>query len=205
MDCSRERSGQASVALGRVRGVIACGACLLAVFVAEARAEVKLTNAAGGPYTSGGQYAVGATGPLAAAALDQCVTSVEQTERSATFSGEMTAIPGTARMAIRIDIEERLPAEEGFHVVNAAGLGVWRYSEAKVKVYKYLKQVTNLSSPAVYRASVRFRWLSGRGRVLRRSERATARSVQPAAPRGRSPAGAEPSAPSVGSAASTPA
>ena len=38
-----------------------------------------------------------------------------QTERSATFAGEMTAIPGTARMAMRIDMQERLPGEALFH------------------------------------------------------------------------------------------
>ena len=75
----------------------------------------------------------------------------------------MTAIPGTARMAMRIDVQERMPGEALFHTVSAPGLGVWRGSDPKVKVYKYLKQVTNLSSPASYRALVRFRWLNAKG------------------------------------------
>jgi hypothetical protein len=57
---------------------------------------------------------------------------------------------------------------------------VWRGSEPKVKVYKYLKQVTNLSSPAFYRAIVQFRWLNSRGHVIRRAERLTPRCAQPA-------------------------
>jgi hypothetical protein len=116
------------------------------------------------------------------ARLDQCVTAVLQAERSATFSGEMTAIPGTVRMAMRIDVQERLPAEAAFHTIIAPGLGVWRASDQKVRVYRYLKQVTNLHSPASYRALVRFRWLTARGHVLRRAERLTAGCPQPASP-----------------------
>jgi hypothetical protein len=85
-------------------------------------------------------------------------------------------------MAMRIDVEERRPADALYHAVSAPGLGVWRSSDPKVKVYKYLKQVTNLSSPASYRALVRFRWLGAKGHVLRRAERLTARCVQPAPP-----------------------
>ena len=50
--------------------------------------------------------------PLAsgvAATLEACVTSVAQSERSATFSGEMTATAATAKMSMRIDLEERAP------------------------------------------------------------------------------------------------
>src|SRR5580698_461713 len=92
----------------------------------------------------------------AAATLEQCVATGEQADRSATFSGEMTAIAGTARMAMRIEVQERLPNEELFHTVSAPGLGVWRGSASGVKIYQYVKQVTNLSSPADYRALVRF-------------------------------------------------
>ena len=53
---------------------------------------------------------------------------------------------------MRIEVQERLPGEELFHTVSAPGLGVWRGSAPGVKIYQYVKQVTNLSSPAVYRA-----------------------------------------------------
>jgi hypothetical protein len=116
------------------------------------------------------------------ATLEQCVTSVVQSERSATFTGEMTALPGTVKMSMRIDVEERGPEDLEFHAVSGQGIGVWRSSEPKVKVYKYLRQVTNLSSPAAYRALVHFRWINARGHVLRRAERVTTRCLQPAAP-----------------------
>ena len=155
---------------------LAAAACSLAL----------LCTAPGGASASAQSGAEG--GPQDSATLEQCVTSVAQVERSATFAGEMTALAGTVRMAMRIEVQERVPGEALYHAVSAPGLGVWRESDVKVKIYKYLKQVTNLSSPASYRALVRFRWLGARGHVIRRAERVTSRCVQPAAP----PASAQP-------------
>jgi hypothetical protein len=114
------------------------------------------------------------------ATLTQCVTAVAEAERSATFAGEMSAIAGTVRMAMRVDVQVRFPPEREFRVLSVPGLGVWRSSEAKVKVFRYLKQVTNLSAPASYRASVRFRWIGAHGVTLRRALRLTRSCVQPA-------------------------
>jgi hypothetical protein len=118
--------------------------------------------------------------PLAAVTLERCYTATQQSERSVTFVGEMSSIPGTARMAIRVELQERLPEEALFHTVRAPGLGVWRESDAGVKAFKYLNKVANLSAPAVYRAVVRFRWLDAKGRPIKRLERHTAACVQPA-------------------------
>jgi hypothetical protein len=134
------------------------------------------------------------------ATVEACVTSLVQAERSATFSGEMTAIAGSAKMSMRIDLEERAPEEAEFHPVVAQGLGVWRPADPKVKVYKYVKQVSNLTAPASYRALVRFRWFSAAGRVIKRSERVTARCLQPP-----TPSEAAPPATGAGSAARPPA
>jgi hypothetical protein len=92
----------------------------------------------------------------------------------------MTAVTGTARMAMRIEVQERLPNEELFHTVSAPGLGVWRGSAPGVKIYQYVKQITNLSFPADYRALVRFHWLNDKGYVIKRAERHTLECVQPA-------------------------
>jgi hypothetical protein len=100
------------------------------------------------------------------ASLEQCVSSPEQEARAATFSGEMSAVPGTARMEMRIDVLERGPEEETYRRVTAPGLGVWRASAPGVKSYRYLKQVTNLAAPASYRGAVRFRWLNAHGRQI---------------------------------------
>ena len=38
-----------------------------------------------------------------------------------------------------------------------------RVGAGGVKIYQYVKQVTNLSSPAIYRALIRFHWLNNKG------------------------------------------
>jgi len=161
-DCARRRVARSPAWL----------ACALALALAGAAA----TSA------QAAQRGAKADASTVTATLEQCVTSGVQAERSATFAGEMTAIPGTVKMAVRIDVQERVPGELEYRTVSAAGLGVWRAADPKVKVYKYLKQVTNLSAPASYRGYVRFRWLNAKGHVIKRAERFTARCLQPAAP-----------------------
>ncbi|HEY4428731.1 MAG TPA: hypothetical protein VGN08_11040 [Solirubrobacteraceae bacterium] len=160
-------------ALRRVTPGIAPLACALALGCPAASAAATSTPPHSG--TTTGKPGLSAT-------LVQCVTAVQQAERSATFSGEMTAISGSTHMEIRIDVLERLPEEVLFHTVSAPGLGIWRGSAPGVKVFKYLKQVTNLSAPAFYRAAVRFRWLNAHGRLIRSEELRTPRCQQPAVP-----------------------
>jgi hypothetical protein len=169
---ARRRLGHRRLALG----LLALGACSASLSVAPASAVRASGHSRAAESTPGDRSAP------ASAGLDQCVTSVLEADRSATFSGDMTAIPGTLRMAMRIEVQERMPGEAAFHTITAPGLGVWRASEVRVKVYRYFKQVTNLHSPASYRALVRFRWLSARRHVLRHEERLTARCLQPAPP-----------------------
>jgi hypothetical protein len=114
------------------------------------------------------------------ATLEQCLSAGAQAERAATFAGEMTTIPGSTRMEMRIDVIERMPGEITYHTVSAPGLGVWRGSAPGVKAYRYLKQVTNLAGPAFYRGVVRYRWLSSKGRLLFASTLRTRRCEQPA-------------------------
>jgi hypothetical protein len=116
------------------------------------------------------------------ASLEQCVPSANRAERSATFVGQMTATAGTQRMAIQIEIQERTPTDLAFHTVTAPGLGVWRQSETGVRIYKFVKQVTNLSAPAGFRALVRYRWLDDRGHTLAHAQRRTSICQQPAQP-----------------------
>ena len=83
-------------------------------------------------------------------------------------------------MSMRIELLERRPGEMGYRAVAAPGLGVWRVSDPGVGVYKYVKQVTNLSAPADYKGLVTFRWQGARGRTIKREERRTRRCSQPA-------------------------
>jgi hypothetical protein len=139
-----------------------------------------------------------ATGKVSASAsLAECATAtIPQTERAATFAGEMSAIPGSAHMEIRIDLEERVPGDLLYRTISAPGLGLWHSSAAGVKVFTHIQQVTNLSAPAFYRGVVRFRWLSAKGRLLKTAALRTAVCEQPASP---TEAGGETTAPGTGS------
>jgi hypothetical protein len=114
--------------------------------------------------------------------LEQCVSSGVQTERSATFVAQMVGTAATQKMAMKIQLEERLRGEAEYHLVAAPGLGAWKASEPGVKIYKYVKQVTNLAAPAVYRVVVKFRWIGNKGRVVKRAELRSSRCFQPALP-----------------------
>lgn len=156
-----------SRALPRMLAATGCSLALLGVGQAGAQTT-----------TQSGQSGTPVTATGVSVALEQCLTAPAQAERSATFSGEMVAIPGTTRMSMRVEVEEQTPAEASFHTLTATGLGVWRASEPKVKIYRYLKQITNLSSPAVYRAQIHFRWLNAKGHVIKRAERITPRCAE---------------------------
>lgn len=130
-----------------------------------------------------GQSAPPSAKPVASATLTQCATAtIPQTERSATFAGEMTAIPGSAHMQMRIELEERIPGETQYRMVTAPALGVWHGSTPGVKVFTHIQQVTDLSAPAFYRGVVRFRWANAKGRTIKDEELRTARCEQPAPP-----------------------
>lgn len=108
--------------------------------------------------------------PPAAATLEKCVTSANPLERYATFAGRMNAVAGSTGMAMRIGIEVRSTGE-AFHLLESAsapGLGAWRSSEPGVKIFKDLKQVTNLSVPVDYRGVMHFRWTNAKGIVIKR-------------------------------------
>ncbi len=180
--------------------VVSVGCALTFMCLAQAPAALGGTTAGDGGHT--GQLGTAGAVPSASALLEQCVTTGEQGERAATFSGEMTTMAGATRMEMRIDLQERPFGEPGFHLVTAPGLGVWRASSPGVMIYKYVKQVTDLSFPAAYRAVVRFHWVNAKGRVARRSALLTPVCAQPAPPALSTPV--TPGATSPGGAVSTP-
>jgi hypothetical protein len=174
-----------SLGARRLRGSLACAAALACV------AMIAQGSVADGAQT--GSSAVAVQEPTASATLEQCAAGAAQSERSATFAGEMTAMPGSMRMAIRIELQELPSGEALFHTVTASGLGAWRVSDPGVKAFRYNKQVTNLFAPASYRATVHFRWLNAKGRLIRSSVRHTLRCKQPATSPYPPSASAEPS------------
>ncbi len=183
--------GHASrIRLPRPSATLACAVAMACLVLAPAAlgdtastpATTQLTAVAVGAVTGESSQPTLANGrSTASATLEQCATAtIPQTERAATFAGEMTSIPGTARMEIRVDLEERTAAALPYRTVTASGLGVWHSSAAGVKVFAHIQQVTNLSAPASYRGVLRFRWLNAKGRLLKAAVARTASCEQPA-------------------------
>jgi hypothetical protein len=175
------RSGVSRVVMndGEPRPSVNCGSprrLLLVCLFALAFAHTLPAAAATAGRSSAQSGATTPAGPVAT--LEQCVTSSSPAERSATFIGEMTAMSG-GRMSMRIELQERTAGEASFRTISAPGLGVWRVAASGVKVYRYIKQVTDLAAPAVYRAAVRFRWLNPRGKLIRSVERHTSTCIEP--------------------------
>jgi hypothetical protein len=140
-------------------------ACLLAMVAGGPLAPARAATA-----PAPGDYSV---------TLEQCVSAGVQAGRSATFVSQMVATAATQKMAMRIVLEERTRGEAEYHAVPGPGFGVWRPSEPGVKIYKYVKQVTNLAAPAVYRATVKFRWVGDKGKVVKRADLRSSRCFQP--------------------------
>jgi hypothetical protein len=156
--------------VGARRRLVAASACALAVSCAGAGIAAAATPAPGGSPRQ-----------PASASLEACVTSVAQQERSATFIGEMSAIPGTVRMSMRIELLERGAHEAVFHSVVSPGLGAWQRSSPGIKTLKNVDKVTDLAA-ASYRAAIHYRWLNARGHAIKTLELRTPRCYEPEVP-----------------------
>jgi hypothetical protein len=117
--------------------------------------------------------------PATSATVGECIASTTAADRSVTFTGQMETVLGAHRMAMEIVVQEHIPGEIGFHTLTVGGLGTWQRSEVGVKIYKYVRQVTDLPSPAAFRALVEYRWLNEKGRIIRSDERRTPICRQP--------------------------
>jgi hypothetical protein len=159
--------------LGTAIGTAVLAASLCAQAPAASQLPVSPLLVRSGPPGANGK-------PIASAGTEACVTSVVQTQRSATFVGEMTGVSGTTRMQMRIEVLERGPKEDHFHAIAYPGLGQWLRSSPGVKTYRNFSKVTDLS-PATYRAAVRYRWLGAHGKLLRSLVLKTPTCEQPAA------------------------
>jgi hypothetical protein len=134
-----------------------------------------------------------APAPAVSATVGECIAAATAADRSVTFTGQMETVTGAHRMAMQIVVQERTRGEAGFHTLSADGLGAWQRSEAGVKIYKYVRQVTDLPAPAAFRAVVEYHWLNEKGRVIRTDERRTSVCREPA-PHPKSPTTPTPTA-----------
>jgi hypothetical protein len=115
----------------------------------------------------------------ARARLTTCEPALERQERSASFTGDMRAIPGASRLQVKFILQARTEDERGWTAVAAPGFGGWNSSAPGIGRYVYTKTVEELLAPASYRAQMHFRWLSATGRTLARVRRTSRTCRQP--------------------------
>jgi hypothetical protein len=113
--------------------------------------------------------------PTATATIEACHAAPALADRYATFSAQMTAVPGTAQMSIRLQLEERTPGDLAFRTLSGVpGFGVWKTSAQGVGIFGYSQEVTSLIAPATFRVTVNYRWLGPHRKVIKRAVRMTA-------------------------------
>ncbi len=108
------------------------------------------------------------------ASVEACHAAPALADRYATFAAQMTAIPGTTQMSIRLQLQERTPGDPIFRVVTGVpGFGVWKSSAPGVGIFGYSQEVTSLTAPAAFRVAANYRWFGPHHKVIKRAERTT--------------------------------
>jgi hypothetical protein len=106
-----------------------------------------------------------------------CAPWDEQLGGAVTYAARMSAVPGTARMWLRIRLFEKT-GEGRFQRVSAEGLGVWRKSRPGASVFRYEQKVRGLHRGAVYRVVVTYRWIGDDGERILTARRRSRRCSQ---------------------------
>ena len=91
------------------------------------------------------------------------------------YEARMRAVPGTARMALRFRLMEKIGDGEFRRVPTNE---VWRISRVGARAFVWEHRVRGLRQGAIYRAVVRYRWLDANGYVIATTRRRSARCSQ---------------------------
>jgi hypothetical protein len=112
------------------------------------------------------------------AKLQLCHTGATPDQRYAVFVGQMPALAGTQRMAMRFDLYQRTTGP-GFTKLAVPKFGVWQKSAAGQSGFIFQKRVDELVAPALYRAVISFKWYGAGGKVQRTQQLTSKTCTQP--------------------------
>ena len=119
-----------------------------------------------------------AQAPALSARLAACETGAAPADRFAVFTGAMPR-EGAAVMAMRFDLDEKLPGE-AWRPVALEGWGEWiRAGKKGVPGFIYTKRLEQLAAPAAFRVVVGFRWSEADGTVIKTARRTSRTCRQP--------------------------
>lgn len=125
--------------------------------------------------------------PTFEAKLFQCRRSPRTESRAATVGAAMRPIPGSRRLALRVELYQRPLGPGGRWALRSdvPGLGEWTSpSDPSVgtraaDVFRYRQAVGRLTVPYSFRFRVAFRWSDAAGKVLREEALNTAPCKEP--------------------------
>jgi hypothetical protein len=92
-----------------------------------------------------------------------CRQAQNPLNRVVSVTATIRPVTGTARMALRFALMQRLPGQRP-HQVHGGDLGRWK--TLSPGPWAITKPVANLAGPAVYRFRVSFRWFGASGLVI---------------------------------------
>ncbi|MCW2966919.1 MAG: hypothetical protein JWM71_691 [Solirubrobacteraceae bacterium] len=119
------------------------------------------------------------TRPPLRANLVACETGTNAADRYAVFTGSMPSATGVASMQMRFDLAERTPGS-AWAGVSLPHWGVWEKTDkAGVPGFIFTKRVQQLAAPAAFRATIDYRWIDAKGKVLRTAHRLSPVCRQP--------------------------
>lgn len=120
------------------------------------------------------------------ARLLSCVRSPRTDARTAVVGTSMMPVPGSKRLALRIDLFQRpLSGGRWLQRGDVPGLGIWTSpSDPSIgsrpnDVYKFRQAVGRLVVPFAYRFRVSFRWSDAAGKTVREATVTTATCREP--------------------------
>jgi len=126
-----------------------------------------------------------ASGAPAGARLLSCHRSPSLAARVAVVGTSMRPLPAGRRLAVRVDLWQRVPGARWTQRTDVPGLGVWiapsnpQLGSQPGDIFKYRQSVGRLVVPASYRFRVSFRWSDATGAVVRATSVTTATCRQP--------------------------
>ncbi len=126
-----------------------------------------------------------ASGAPAGARLLSCHRSPLAAARVAVVETSMRPLAAGRRLAVRVDLWQRVPGARWTQRTDVPGLGVWiapsnpQLGSQPGDIFKYRQSVGRLAVPASYRFRVSFRWSDAAGAVVRAMSVTTATCRQP--------------------------
>lgn len=153
--------------------------------VARLLAVSAVVLAAAAPAAALTSAPTAAESPRAGARLLACKRSPLLGARVAVVGTSMRPLPAGRRLAVRIDLWQRVPGSRWTPRTDVPGLGTWISPSDPLlgsrpgDIFKYRQAVGRLVVPAAYRFRVTFRWSDAAGAVVRQTAVTTAACREP--------------------------